>query len=350
MEQSMVTPVSTSLVRLSEFGPFHAIVFHAHDLYLEGFFDRAVLACREGMLVTVSAGDRVTTQFLRYVEGITLQEGGRHHEAVTVALDLLADVEDDPDPMWRAKALALLAESSTQVGEVSRAMDALAEGAWLVAHTEPGRYNHLSASNAVAVALRAVFLFEQADELLAGIKLGDDIDVDLQVVQERALLAAFWGTTLLVFGHDREAGPHLVTTAELDAGQQLVCLLKEEHCAQGHRDRVACGKMVVAARLRVRNEPRSLGQRIHRPADLSNLGRRLRKQGQCLGPPHRVWVVLHIGEKVQGHGHCLVVPPPLLQGDPLDVAQELTGDSVTGAHGHEHPLPARENGSIKETL
>jgi len=93
-------------------------------------------------------------------------------------------------------------------------MDALAEGAWLVAHTEPGRYNHLSASNAVAVALRAVFLFEQADELLAGIKLGDDIDVDLQVVQERALLAAFWGTTLLVFGHDREAGPHLVTTAE----------------------------------------------------------------------------------------------------------------------------------------
>jgi len=214
MEQSMVTPVSTSLVRLSEFGPFHAIVFHAHDLYLEGFFDRAVLACREGMLVTVSAGDRVTTQFLRYVEGITLQEGGRHHEAVTVALDLLADVEDDPDPMWRAKALALLAESSTQVGEVSRAMDALAEGAWLVAHTEPGRYNHLSASNAVAVALRAVFLFEQADELLAGIKLGDDIDVDLQVVQERALLAAFWGTTLLVFGHDREAGPHLVTTAE----------------------------------------------------------------------------------------------------------------------------------------
>jgi len=131
-----------------------------------------------------------------------------------VALDLLADVEDDPDPMWRAKALALLAESSTQVGEVSRAMDALAEGAWLVAHTEPGRYSHLSASTAVAVALRAVFLFEQADELLAGIRLGDDIEVDLQVLQERALLGAFWGTTLLVVGHDKEAGPHLVTTAE----------------------------------------------------------------------------------------------------------------------------------------
>src|SRR5665811_2559578 len=84
----------------------------------------------------------------------------------------------------------------------------------LVANTEPGRYSHLSASTAVAVALRAVFLFEQADELLAGIRLGDDIEVDLQVLQERALLSAFWGTTLLVVGHDKEAGPHLVTTAE----------------------------------------------------------------------------------------------------------------------------------------
>ena len=210
----MVEPISTAVVLSSSFGPFHAIVVRAHQLHLAGFFDRAVLACREGMLVTVGAGDRTTTQFLRYVEGITLQEGGRHHDAVTVALDLLADVEDDPDPMWRAKALALLAESSTQVGEVSRAMDALAEGAWLVAHTEPGRYNHLSASTAVAVAMRAVFLFEQADELLAGIRLGDDIEVDLQVVQERALLGAFWATTLLVVGHDKEAGPRLVKTAE----------------------------------------------------------------------------------------------------------------------------------------
>ena len=210
----MVEPISTSLVRMDGFGPFYALVLRAHQLYMGGFSEQAVLACREGLLVTAGAGDRASTQFLRYVEGITLQEAGRHHEAVTVALDLLVDVEDDPDPMWRAKALALFAESSTQVGEVSRAMDALAEGAWLVANTRPGRYMHLSASTAVAVALRAVFLFEQADELLAGIRLGDDIDVDLQVVQERALLGAFWGTTLLVVGHVEEAGPHLVTSAE----------------------------------------------------------------------------------------------------------------------------------------
>ena len=210
----MVGPISTSIVRVSEFGPFHALVDSAHKLYIDGFSEEAVLACRAGLLVTAGADDRVSTQFLRYVEGITLQEVGRHYEAVTVALDLLIDVEDDPDPMWRAKALALLAESSTSAGEVSRAMDALAEGTWLVANTKPGRYSHLSASTAVAVALRAVYLFEQADELLKGIQLGDDVDVDVQVVQERALMNAFWATTLLSVGHAKDAGPHLVTSAE----------------------------------------------------------------------------------------------------------------------------------------
>jgi len=210
----MVDPISTSLVRMSEFGPFDALADHAHRLYMDGFSEHAVRACRECVLVTAGAGDKTTTQFLCYIEGIALQEVGRHHEAVTVALDLLGDLKDEPDLMWRAKALALLAESSTQVKEVSRAMDALAEGTWLVANTRPGRYSHLSASMAVAAALRAVYLFEQADELLDGIQLGDDLGVNLLVVQERALLSAFWGTTLLVVGRAKDAGPHLVTSAE----------------------------------------------------------------------------------------------------------------------------------------
>jgi diguanylate cyclase len=209
-----VEPIGSALVPVGEFGPFHEFVGRAHQLYVDGFSERAVRACREWVLVSAAAGDRTTTRFLRYVEGMALQEVGRHHESVTVALDLLVELEGDPDPMWRAKALALLAESSTHVNEVSRAMDALAEGAWLVANTRPGRYNHLSASVAVALALRAVYLFEQADELLDGIRLGDDVDVDVQVLQEWALMNAFWGTTLLVVGHVKAAGPHLVRTAE----------------------------------------------------------------------------------------------------------------------------------------
>jgi hypothetical protein len=67
---------------------------------------------------------------------------------------------------------------------------------------------------AVALALRAVHLFEQADELLLGIRLGADLEVDLLVVQERSLLSAFWGTTLLVVGHDDAAAPQFVRSAE----------------------------------------------------------------------------------------------------------------------------------------
>ena len=219
---------------MSEFGPFDAMSDHAHALYIDGFSERAVAACRAGMLVSISAGDRATTRFMRYIEGIALQELGRHHEAVTVAMDLLIDVQDDPDPMWRAKALALLAESSTQVGEVSRAMDALAEGTWLVASTRPGRYSHLSASMAVALALRAVYLFEQADELLTGIQPYDDLEIDLLVAQERALLSTYWGTTLLSIGHRETALTHLVTAAEraLRMGQLAIRVGNTEMAAR----------------------------------------------------------------------------------------------------------------------
>ncbi|MEP7194219.1 MAG: GGDEF domain-containing protein [Actinomycetota bacterium] len=207
-------PMGAALVPLAEFGPFDALADRAHRLYMDGFCLDAVRVCRESAVVSTGAGDRITTRYLRYIEGISLQEVGQHREAVTVVLDLLADLEDESDLMWRAKALALLAESSIQIKEVSRAMDALAEGSWLVAKTGPGRYSHLSASMAVAMALRAVYLFEQADELLLGIRMGDKLDVDLLVVQERSLLSAFWGTALLVVGRFEAASPRFVESAE----------------------------------------------------------------------------------------------------------------------------------------
>jgi diguanylate cyclase (GGDEF)-like protein len=209
-----VGTMGAALVPLGEFGPFDALADRAHRLYMDGFSERAVRVCRESAVVSTGAGDRITTRYLRYIEGISLQEVGRHQEAVTVARDLLADMEGDSDLMWRAKALALLAESAIQIREVSQAMDALAEGSGLVEKTRPGRYGHLSASMAVAMALRAVFLFEQSDALLLGIRLGDDLEVNLLVVQERALLSAFWGTTLLVVGQVDAATPLFVKSAE----------------------------------------------------------------------------------------------------------------------------------------
>ena len=210
----MVGRTGTTLVPTGEFGPFDLLADLAHGMYIDGYSERSVRACRAGVVLTLAAGDRVTTQFLRYIEGVALQEVGRHREAVTVALDLLDELEDEPDPLWRAKALALLAEASVQVSEVSRAMDALAEATWIVAHTTPGLYSHLSASMAVALALRAVYLFEQADAMLAGIETVGNLEADLFVVQEQALLSAYWATTLLVVGDSAAAAPQLIRAAE----------------------------------------------------------------------------------------------------------------------------------------
>lgn len=99
----MAEPIGTALVRFSEFGPYDALSERAHEMYIGGFSEHAVHACRAWMIVTGGAGDRATTLFLRYIEGIALQELGQHHEAVTAALDLLRDVEEVPEPMWRAK-------------------------------------------------------------------------------------------------------------------------------------------------------------------------------------------------------------------------------------------------------
>lgn len=208
----------TAIARVSEFGPLDLLAEWAHQQYLGGRPEDAVRSCRHGLVVAQVLGDRCTVRYLRYIEGVALQELGRHREAVTVALDLLADLEGDvsggQDPWWRAKALALLAESSAGVGELGRAMDALAEGASLVDGAPTLEYNHLSARMAVALALSSVYLYEQADELIIGIDSGGDPEIDLHVLQEAALLRATWGASLTLVGRDDEAAAHFVCCAE----------------------------------------------------------------------------------------------------------------------------------------
>jgi diguanylate cyclase len=169
-----------------------------------------------------------------YIQGVALQELGRHREAMTVALDMLEELDPALDPFWRAKGLALLAESSASVGELNRALDALAEGQWLVASSSPGSYQHLSASMAVALALRAVYLFEEADDLLTEAHTGDDPDVELLVLQEATLLRAGWGATLELVGHVADAGQHYVVCAQraLRMGRVAALVGDEEMCAR----------------------------------------------------------------------------------------------------------------------
>jgi diguanylate cyclase len=203
-----------AVVRVGEFGPFDVLSDWAHRLYVDGFSEAAVRACREALLVVEPAGDRQTTRYLRYVEGVALLETGQHRKAITSAMDLVAEIDGEVDPCWRAKGLALLAEASAGAGELNRAMDALAEGAWLVSRADRGTYLYLSASMAVAIALRSVYLFEQAAELLVLPQPCADPAVALHVVQETAVLHAYWAATLELIGNRPEALPQLVRCAE----------------------------------------------------------------------------------------------------------------------------------------
>ncbi|GAB2677241.1 diguanylate cyclase [Thalassiella azotivora] len=194
----------TSLVLHGDFGPLHHLAAAAHLLYTHGRNDAAVSRSREGLALATAAGDERTVRFLRYVAGIAAQESGRHAEAVTWAQELLADVDPVVEPYWRAKGLALLAEACTSTGEMTRAMDALAEGAYLVARHPSNRYNHMSAGMAVAIALRSLMLFEQSEEMLAAGSTSDPY-LDLLVQQETALLHLQWGATVDLVGRDADA-------------------------------------------------------------------------------------------------------------------------------------------------
>ncbi|MBC7307633.1 MAG: hypothetical protein H5T80_12050, partial [Dietzia sp.] len=151
------------LVPVPEFGPFDHLSDEAHQHYVDGFTERAVTACRTYQTVARAAGDLTTLRFLLYTESISLADVGRHDEAIEAARAILA-LSGPDDHVWRAKALAMVAEASTRQGAHSRALGALAEADWAVGAVRPGTYGFLSASMAVALALRSVTLFEHADE------------------------------------------------------------------------------------------------------------------------------------------------------------------------------------------
>lgn len=218
---------STELEHVGEFGPFDVLSDWAHRSYVDGLSEQAVLACRAALLVVEAAGDVRTSRFLRYVEGIALLELGRCHDAITAALDLLATL-DDADPLWRAKGLGLLAEASAGAGEVKRAMEALAEASWLVSRHPGGTYGYLSASMAVAIALRSLYLFEQAEELLDR-RVPECLGgAEVQVVHESALLHAHWAVVLELVGHHRASQRHHVRTAQLALRLERLAAAGEE--------------------------------------------------------------------------------------------------------------------------
>ena len=213
---------SRALVVVSEFGPLDELSDVAHQSYLDGFSTRAVAQCRQWVRVTDAAGDRFTSLYLRYIEAIALQELGEHRAAATAAQGLLASLGEEPMPAWRAKALAMLAEASNSLGEHSVAIAAMAEADWLLQDVPPDSYGHLSASMAVALAMRSAHLVEQAEAALSAITRLDEPEVQLLVAQEMAMLSAYWATALLIQGRVEEAAAHLARTASRASRMRLL--------------------------------------------------------------------------------------------------------------------------------
>jgi len=211
-----MAPASTGtcLVTVPEFGPYDALAGDAHALYIDGFSSQAVEVARRSLALTVAVADLTTSRYLRYITAIAFQDYGRHDEAVDEAMRLAEELGDAVEPVWRAKALSVVAESSTRLGEHGRAIAAMAEAAWLIRSIPVGTYGHFSASMGVALSMRSVNLLEQAESLVLGIEGGGDADVQILLALESAMLSAYWGTALVDVGRAHEARAHFVVSAQ----------------------------------------------------------------------------------------------------------------------------------------
>jgi diguanylate cyclase (GGDEF)-like protein len=228
------------LVAPAEFGPFHELATRAHRYYVDGFSEQSTQACRRWLQLTTAAGDVVTSRYLRYVEAIALQELGRDREVLEAAKALLADLGDELEPVWRAKALSVVAESSSRLGRHGQAIAALAEADWLVRAIPAGGYGHLSASMAVALALRSLSLVEQADAALSRIRGGRNSEANVFVAQELALLSSYWGAALVLIGRDHDAAGHFTVSAS--RARAMIRLAAEQDNGQ----MVARGEVIEA--------------------------------------------------------------------------------------------------------
>jgi diguanylate cyclase (GGDEF)-like protein len=217
-----VEQASSEVAVAGAFGPLDLLSDWAHELYLDGFSERAVVAAREAMPVAAGAGDLKTLRYLHYTCGVALIELRRWDEAILHAHELIKVIEPG-DLAWRAKALSMLGDASLRLGHASQAVDALAEAYALVERVPPQRYNDLSATMAVGVVLGHAQLFVPAEALFRLCETspavrGDDPPTRIArvlVLQEYAVLHATWGAALELDGREPEGREHYVRSAEL---------------------------------------------------------------------------------------------------------------------------------------
>ncbi len=228
--------MSTDLLVVGEFGVFDVLSDVAHEFYVDGNSERAVDVCRQWRRLTTAAGDRLTTRFLLYIQAIGHLELGDVDSARLCIDELLAELGSD-ETIWPAKALAILAEIHFRSGNPGHAIAAIAEADWKAGLVREGSYGHASARMAVALGLRSLDLYEQADQRLAETDIGPDPALRMLVASERALTSAGWAMALVAIGDSAGAAAQLSLTASR-------ALLIEEYARQSD-NLVAIGRAQV---------------------------------------------------------------------------------------------------------
>jgi diguanylate cyclase (GGDEF)-like protein len=198
--------MSSALVVQDEFGPLGLLSTIAHGYYINGVATEAVAACANWLVVARAVGAEVTVRYLLYVQAISLIDLGRYSEALEVGSELLESLGTEPEPAWRCKSLAVIAESTVRMNKPSGAIAPLAEADWLLRAVDRTSYPYLSASMAVALALRSANLVEPSDAILGSIRGGGEPELEMLIAQEAALLSAHWGTVLMLIGRPDDAG------------------------------------------------------------------------------------------------------------------------------------------------
>jgi diguanylate cyclase (GGDEF)-like protein len=202
-----------ALERVGDFGPLHPLVVVAHGRYLVGDHEQAAATCTWLLPVARLAGDDRTQRYLHYLAAIVAQELGRLDEAEEHVRALLAGPADPPDRLWRAKGLSLLAEVDLERGHPAKAMDRIAAATRLV-EGAPATYQHLSATQAIGLAMRRLHLYEQSDAMQMSLlgHPGGGLLLDAVVLAQAALTRTLWGVVVELTGDHEQAGAHYLVS------------------------------------------------------------------------------------------------------------------------------------------
>ncbi|WP_372595305.1 diguanylate cyclase [Actinotalea sp.] len=198
----------------AEFGLLDPLSDIAHGSYADGFSERSVVECRAWSVLCRAIDDVVTLRYLLYVESLAHLDLGRYDEVLTAATALLDTLGDAAEPVWRCKALSVIGHATIRLDRPSAAVTPLAEAYRMLGALDPDSYGHLSASMALAMALRSANLVEASDEVFGAIRPQGVPMYEVYVAQEKALLSAHWATVLRLLGRNDEAAIQFRITAE----------------------------------------------------------------------------------------------------------------------------------------